>query len=162
MFISAIVPEVYTTGDEQGEETGRVLVKGWCPTYNGIEPLELIAPVEDGIADAILSEYEIGQTVEFYGNIINSRVTEIIKVPVKIGKPKETTKTTYVNELIIDSASEPYEEGVFKVPYEADAIKKAITVREGIIEERKAKANSSSSNTTAKATPSTGRRLPSF
>ena len=48
------------------------------------------------------------------------------------------------------------------MPYEADAIKKAITVREGIIEERKAKANSSSSNNTAKATPSTGRRLPSF
>ena len=51
MAIASITPELYTSGENKGEETGRAIVKGWVPTYSGIEPMTLIAPAEDGIAE---------------------------------------------------------------------------------------------------------------
>lgn len=135
-YIRSIVPEM----DKDDDETGRLIVKGWSVTYNGIEPITMIAPKE--IADAVESTFEVGQTATFFGDIVNSRIEKITEIPVAIGKPKQKVETTYKNELIITGATEPYEEGVSEnAPYDADAIKLAIQERENRIAENANKKN---------------------
>lgn len=174
MFITSIMPEYYTQGENAGQETGRVLVKGWMPTYSGIEPIELVAPkmieidgYESEIADAVRDEYEVGQTVVFYGDVVNNRITITETVPVKIGRPKVNTRTKYINEFIITSAGEPKTGDA----YNAEAIKQAITEREAKLEEEKKKSKmakgSSSPNmgmgsATPKAAQRSGRQVPLF
>jgi hypothetical protein len=137
VFISSIAPEV----DTDGEETGRIIVNGWTITYAGAEPIKLIA--DGDVASAVDSTFEPGQTVEFYGDIINSKVEKVTEVPVAIGKPRRKVETSYKNELIINGASEAYEEGVTpEKPYEAETIKAAIQERQNRLEEAKAKAQS--------------------
>ena len=144
-FISSIVPEVNTDGDE----TGRVIVNGWIPTYAGIEPIKLVADGE--VAAAVDSTFEPGQTVEFYGDVVNSRVEKITEIPVAIGKPRRKVETSFKNELIITGASEAYEEGVsVEKPYEADVIKAAVQERQNRLEEAKAKAQGASKPAAAK------------
>lgn len=140
VFISSMTPEI----DSNGEETGRLVVSGWVPMYNsGIEPIKLVA--EGDVASAVESMFEPGQTVEFFGEMINSRVEIVKEIPVAIGKPRREVKTTYKNELIITGASEAYEEGVSaEKPYEAETIKAAIQERENKLAEAKAKAQSGS------------------
>jgi len=148
MFISSIAPE-FTT---DGEETGRLLVGGWVPTYNGIDPIELVA--EGDVASAIDSGFEVGQTVEFYGEIINNQIRTVTEIPVKIGKPRQKVEVTYKNDLIIQGASEAYEEGITaELPYEADTIQIAIQEREARLAEEKAKKKSGQSEV-AKPKPS--------
>ena len=139
VFISSITPEV----NGEGEETGRTLVKGWTVTYAGVEPITLVA--EGDVAAAVDSTFEPGQTVEFYGDMVNSRIEKITEIPVAIGKPRRKVETSYKNELIITGASEAYEEGVSaEKPYEADVIKAAIQERQNKLEEAKAKAQNAS------------------
>lgn len=153
MFISGMTPEV----DTDGEETGRLLVKGWVPQYeNGIEPLTLVAPSEEGLADAVENTFEPGQTVRFFGNVINDRVVIKKEIPVAIGKPKVETRTITKNELVITGASEAYEEDVTpEKPYPADTIKAAIQARKDRIESRKAQ------NAAKSANPGRGNARPS-
>lgn len=135
VFISSIIPEV----DKEGDETGRILVKGWVPTYNGIEPITLYAA--DDVASAVESMFEPGQTVEFSGDIINNRIETVKEIPMAIGKPKKKVKVDFKNELLITGASTAYEEGETpEKPYEADVIKAAIQERTNRLEEAKAKA----------------------
>lgn len=137
-YISSIVPEKYRDEDHQGEDTGRAIVKAWLPTYSGIEPIEFVAPKDYGVADAFLSgDYQPGQTVTFYGDVVNKKVVKIATIPVKIGKPKTTTSTTYTNELVITGASEPEQDEA--KAFNANAVRAAITEREARIEEQKRK-----------------------
>lgn len=159
LFISSITSEI----DKDGEETGRLLVKGWVPQYdNGVEPLTLIAPNE--VADAIESTFEVGQTVRFFGDLINDRVVITREIPVAIGKPKTETHTVTKNELVITGASEAYEEDVTaEKPYSAETIKAAIQARKDRIESRKAqvaaKNAGSGRNNTRPSGASRGRTL---
>ena len=50
MFIQSIVPEMGKDTDGEMTETGRLKITGWVPTYNGIEPVDLIVP--EDLADA--------------------------------------------------------------------------------------------------------------
>lgn len=145
-YISNISPEL----DSDGAETGRIIVTGWCPSYNGIEPVELVAEAEVG--KAIEDTFKEGQTVEFYGQIINNKIETITEIPVAIGKPRKKVETTYKNDLIITGASEAYEEGVSQTaPYEDSVIEAALQERKNKQEEAKAKAQSGSKPaTTAK------------
>ena len=137
LFISGINPEI----DAEGVETGRTIVSGWMPTYNGIEPIDLVA--EGEVAQAVDSGFEVGQTVEFYGEIINNRIETVTEIPVKIGKPRKKVTVEIKNDLIITGASEAYEEGITpELPYEADTIQAAIQERANRLEEAKAKAQS--------------------
>ena len=137
LFISGINPEL----DTEGVETGRTIVSGWMPTYNGIEPIDLVA--EGEVAQAIDSGFEIGQTVEFYGEVINNRIETVTEIPVKIGKPRKKVSVEIKNDLVITGASEAYEEGITpELPYEADTIQAAIQERANRLEEAKAKAQS--------------------
>ena len=153
-FISSIVPEVNTDGDE----TGRVVVNAWIPTYSGIEPLKLVA--EGDVAAAVDSTFEPGQTVEFYGDVVNSRVEKITEIPVAIGKPRRKVETSFKNELVITGASEAYEEGVSaEKPYGADVIKAAIQERQNKLEEAKAKAQNASKPAAKPSAAAKGRTL---
>lgn len=135
-FIKAIVPEV----DTEGQETDRIKVILWVPTYNGIEPLELIADKEN--ANEIDNIYDIGQTTVFYGNIINNRIVTTTEKPVAFGKPKVETRTSFVNELVITGGEAPYEDEVGdRVPYNKDVIQAAVQERENQIQEERNKAN---------------------
>lgn len=146
MFIQSIVPEMGKDADGEMTETGRLKITGWVPTYNGIEPVDLIVP--EDLADACENTYEPGQTVEFYGDIINNSIEEIIEKPVAFGKPKKEVHRTYINELIVTGGSDAYEdEEGDHVPYDADAIKGAIADRNAAIEEAKNKAKNGSANT---------------
>ena len=148
LFISGINPEI----DAEGVETGRTIVSGWMPTYNGIEPIDLVA--EGEVAQAVDSGFEVGQTVEFYGEIINNRIETVTEIPVKIGKPRKKVTVEIKNDLIITGASEAYEEGITpELPYEADTIQAAIQERANRLEEAKAKAQSGA-KPTANAKPS--------
>lgn len=165
MFIKSIVPEMGKDEDGEMVETGRVVVNGWIPTYNGIEPIALIAPVEDSIAEGITDSYEAGQTVEFWGNCVNSKHVEVIEKPVKIGKPKREEKVTYKNEFIITGAGEIFdaEEGRY-VPYDAEAIKAAITERDLKLKEMEEadKKGGNAPKATTNKPPVSGRKLPNF
>lgn len=155
VFISSIIPEVNTDGDE----TGRILVKGWVPTYNGIEPITLVAPVD--IASAVESTFEPGQTVEFSGDIVNNRIETVTEIPMAIGKPKKKVKVDFKNELVITGASTAYEEDVTpEKPYDAEVIKAAIQERTNKLEEAKAKAQTGQkTNTSRPSGASKGRTL---
>ena len=156
MFIQSIVPEMGKDADGEMTETGRLKITGWVPTYNGIEPIDLIVP--EDLADACENTYEPGQTVEFYGDIINNSVEETIEKPVAFGKPKKEVRRTYVNELIVTGGSDAYEdEEGDHVPYDADAIKGAIADRNAAIEEAKNKAKSGSTGNMSRGAAPSGR-----
>lgn len=167
LFISGFVPERIKVGEDV-EETGRLIVKGWFPTFTGIEPIELIAP--EDLADAIESEFEVGQTVLFYTEIINERHEDIKVIPVKIGKPKTEKRVTYKNELVITGCSEAYEvkeegdEGDFGTnglpwAYDIEAIKNAIQERTNQIDAEKANAGKPKTNTKPSGVKHGGRTL---
>lgn len=158
MFIQSIVPEMGKDRDGEMSETGRLKVTGWVPTYNGIEPVDLIVP--EDLADALENTYEPGQTVEFYGDIVNNRIVETIEKPVAFGKPKKETRSTYINELVVTGGSEPYEdEEGDHVPYDKDAIKGAIQERNNKIEEEKNKPKTGSTGNTRPSGRAHGRTL---
>ena len=156
MFIQSIVPEMGKDADGEMSETGRLKITGWVPTYNGIEPVDLIVP--EDLADACENTYEPGQTVEFYGDIINNSIEEIIEKPVAFGKPKKEVRRTYINELVVTGGSEPYdgdeETDKDHVPYDRGAIEGAIAERNTQIEENKNKAKNGSNGTGRGTTPS--------
>lgn len=147
LFISNIIPETHSRGDKAGEETGRAIIKGWLPTYSGIEPIELIAP-EDLANDFLSStEYVPGVTARFFGDIVNRRIEVKTEVPVKIGRPKVTITTTYTNELIVTGVEAPYDDSYKpESRFDPAAIKAGINERELNIAERKAKAEKGNQN----------------
>lgn len=159
MFIQSIVPEMGKDADGEMSETGRLKITGWVPTYNGIEPVDLIVP--EDLADACENTYEPGQTVEFYGDIINNSIEEIIEKPVAFGKPKKEVRRTYINELIVTGGSEPYdgdeETDKDHVPYDRGAIEGAIAERNTAIEEAKNKAKNSNTGGVGRGTAPSGR-----
>lgn len=161
LYISAITSEVSTDEETRGEETGRAILRGWMPTYNGIEPLTFVVPEE--YADVVKEEYKSGDTVLVSADVVNSKVVKRQEIPVKIGKPKVKTTTTYKNELVLTGISETYEDrkdnGEAVEPYNKEAIQKAITEREIKIEEAK-----KSGNTTQQAKPpvTSGRPMPNW
>ena len=159
MFIQSIVPEMGKDADGEMSETGRLKITGWVPTYNGIEPVDLIVP--EDLADACENTYEPGQTVEFYGEIINNSIEEIIEKPVAFGKPKKEVRRTYINELIVTGGSEPYdgdeETDKDHVPYDRGAIEGAIAERNTAIEEAKNKAKSGNTGGIGRGTAPSGK-----
>ena len=157
--VEGYIASIYEEVDNEGTSTGRLVMKIWMPTYNSIEPVTLIVPEE--IADAVSDGYEVGQTALFIANVVNNRIEKKTETVMKIGKPKITVEYDYTNELILTGASEAYDEDGAerdKKPYDANAIKKAITEREARIKEAADK--SKSVNTDKKPTAAgTGRTI---
>lgn len=150
VFIYSLVRELHRGGENAGEETGRLVVNAYMPTYSGIAPLTLIA-TED-IADAVESAFTPGQTAKFFGEIVSSVKIERKEIQVVIGKPRSEEKRTFVNELIITGASEPYDEDSAKA-FKADVIKAALVEREAKLAEDEAKSKSKNATPSASAKP---------
>lgn len=167
LCISGFTPEIKRV-DEDEVETGRLIVKGWHPTFNGIEPVELIA--DKDIANAIESTLDVGQTVTFYTDIINERHETVKTIPMLIGKPKIEKTVSYKNELVITGCSDIYEdreegdEGEFGTnglpwAYDTNTIKKAIQERENQIEAEKANGGNIKNTTNKPSGAKRGRTL---
>ncbi|MFO1442946.1 hypothetical protein KDN24_06910 [Bacillus sp. Bva_UNVM-123] len=144
VFVQSIIEET----DRDGEETGRVKLRGFVPQYSGqIAPLEFVA---EGIgAEYIRDTYETGNTAKIYGEIINKvEITKIVE-EVGFGKPKEKIKRNFTREYLITGGTEPYDEENVKT-YNMEAIKKALTEREVYLEELKNKKNNQQPQKTEK------------
>ncbi|AZV43590.1 hypothetical protein BAOM_2981 [Peribacillus asahii] len=130
--VEMVIQSVAEEMDREGEETGRVKLKGFVPQYGGgIAPLEFVAEGEG--AEYIRDTYEKGQTVKIYGDIVNKVEITKIEEAVGFGKPKEKIKRNFVREYLITGGSEPYEEENVNT-YDVKAIGKALTEREVYLE----------------------------
>lgn len=147
MYIKSLVPEM----NKEGEETGRYKIVGWVPTFNGIEPLDLIVPEE--LADQVSNIYEPKQTARFYGNIIQNVTYETIERPMAFGVKKES-KANFINELVVTGGSPVYDatdkdevvEGGNQIPYDPTVIQAAIDERDRLIKEGQNKPKTSTNN----------------
>jgi len=147
MYIKSLVPEM----NKEGEETGRYKIVGWVPTFNGIEPLDLIVPEE--LADQVSNIYEPKQTARFYGDIIQNVTYETIERPMAFGVKKET-KANFINELVVTGGSPVYDatdkdevvEGGNQIPYDPTVIQAAIDERDRLIKEGQNKPKTNTNN----------------
>lgn len=130
IYIMDMKPET----DREGEETGRLIIKGGIVQYQGkLDVVDFIVENQD-TADYIERNWNIDDTVEVRGRI---RVTAIEDKPKATESswgedvPEATTRT--VRELIITKGSdEPKEE---EFAYDKTDIKKAFNVRKALIEQ---------------------------
>lgn len=160
MYIKTLAPEM----NKDGEETGRYKIVGWIPTYNGIEPLDLIVPEE--LADVVTNTYEPKQTARFYGEIVQNVTYETIERPMAFGVKKET-KANFINELVVTGGSPAYDaetkeecvEGGNQIPYNPDTIQAAIEERDRRIKEEQNKPRTNTANNTKPSGASRGRTL---
>lgn len=109
--------------DNNGEETGRLRVRGIAPDYAGINILDMVCPEKDENGDAFATVaddlFEVGNTYLVNGEIVNSRVEK--KITAALGKVEG--KTEFKNELVITGSTSAYEE---EKAYSAEAINLAI------------------------------------
>lgn len=138
LYVKAIVPEM----NKDGEETGRAVLKGVMFNYNGgAELVDLIIPAEDNFAEQALDgAVEIGQTYEFFADIVNNRVEIKKEIPTVLGKPRIETSYDYKNELVMTGCSEPVPENL---AYDSNAVKLALVEREERIKNNRASGNAS-------------------
>lgn len=127
-YVKSIVPEV----NKEGEETGRLKLNLWVPTYDGIEPMTLFVP--EHLVDQVQDLYEPGQTAQFDGELKNNAIVKEQVIHMAIGGDKVKKDYTYVDERVMTGGSYPYEE---EKAYSAEAIKIAVANREASIEEMK-------------------------
>ena len=130
IFIMDMHPEM----DREGEETGRLIVKGAVVGYNQVvEVLEFIVEGADRV-DYVQRNWNINDTVNVGGRI---RVTtDEIARPASAsswGEELPDTTTRTVRELVITRGSdEPFDE---EFAYDPDEIKKGFNVRKAKIEQ---------------------------
>ena len=130
VYIMDMKPET----DREGDETGRLIIKGAVVQYNGkLDVIDFIVENPDTV-DYIERNWNIDDTVEVRGRI---RVTAVEEKPKATESswgedvPEATTRT--VRELIITKGSdEGYEE---EFAYSKADIKKAFNVRKALIEQ---------------------------
>lgn len=145
VYIMDMKPET----DREGEETGRLIIKGGIVQYQGkLDVVDFIVENQD-TADYIERNWNIDDTVEVRGRI---RVTAIEDKPKATESswgedvPEATTRT--VRELIITKGSdEPKEE---EFAYDKTDIKKAFNVRKALIEQLQIDAKKGSTPKAAK------------
>lgn len=129
VFVESVIEEL----NRDDEETGRVIVKGWCPVYGGsVIPLEIIAGVvnddegEYDFAEDIRDSVDPDTTINLWGDIDYRVIIEKTTKGGGLGRAKTEEKRTYVHDLIAVGAD--FVEGDDE--YDIDAIKKARNVRE--------------------------------
>ena len=151
-FINVISPEV----NRDGEETGRLKIKIFVPTYRGVEPLELIVP--EDMADDFTSALDSGQTSKFYGQIVNRTIVKDRTIKLAVGGSRTVQDRSWINELVLTGAEEAYED---ERAYDMEAIKKGLVEREMRLEKEKEDAKKKTT-TPNKQSTTTGRTLPKF
>ncbi len=151
IYIQALVDEM----DKEGLETGRLKVKGLTGVYGGkIIPIDFIV-ADDGAIDYIRGNYNQGDTVKFFGEVINN-ITRVEKTPeVAFGKAATRVFDIVTRELLITGGLPAYDDDNPK-KYSIDAIKKALVERENHLEELKKKSENSNSGGSAAPSPTAG------
>ncbi|WEG18631.1 hypothetical protein PQ478_09120 [Alkalihalophilus pseudofirmus] len=131
--IVAAVKEEY----KNEQETGRAILDAYLPLYGGkIVPFTFVVG-EDG-AEYVQDNYEKGQTVKVWGNIVNFKEIVEKKTEGAFGNADKQIKTNTVREYVVTGGSEPYDEDNVNT-YKVDVIKKALTEREVHLEQLKNK-----------------------
>lgn len=156
IYINNIIPEVNA---ESRQETGRLIVEGLIPVYDGsVHKIDFVAPVEDNIATYIKNNYKITDTVNITGDLINiqKRIASTQDENSFFGRgsgPQYETK--FIRERIIrGGATHPIhqgEDGCFL----SDKIKEGLAARELKMVENGKRANGASghmANSTATTT----------
>lgn len=142
IFIKAIKDEV----DNEGEETGRLLIEGIIEQYNRWDSMTFIAESKQAV-DYIRSNWEKGDTVSISGKIVSRTITQTVTSGDEggFGEPEEETRTYHRIEYIITSGSEPKED---EFAYDKEKVKEGLADRE----RRKVELVEGAKKTAAKAT----------
>ena len=111
IYVNNIEPEVV---DEQ--ETGRLLVEGLIPKYNGsVDKVDFIAVAEDGVAAYVKANYHCGDTVNIRGDLVNiqERIVKEQDTSESFGRPSAPTyDTKFIKERrILGGTAHPIKQG---------------------------------------------------
>lgn len=150
--LDIFIMDMHMEVDREGEETGRLIIKGATVGYNQtVEVLEFVVEGADRV-DYIQRNWNINDTVNIGGRI---RVTTD-EVPHSTttsswGEELPDTTTRTVRELVVTRGSEEAFEEEFA--YDPAEIKKGFNVRKAKIEQMQVDAKNGSSKKTATETP---------
>jgi len=149
IFIMDMHPEV----DKEGEETGRLIIKGAIVQYGGaLDVIEFVVEGADQV-EYISRNWEINTTVNVGGRIrVTSQEEKKAASSGSWGEELPETSTRMVRELVITRGSdEPFEEDF---TYDPAEIKKAFNVRKAKIEQMQIDAGKNSApKAAASSTP---------
>lgn len=134
-----------------GEETGRLILKGYIVNYQEqkddtkkIYPFDFV--VQNPVSVSYVQDhYEKGQTVKVYGDIVNTKVVTERLVEVGFGEPQKEYDRKEVREYIIIGGTPPYDEDD-KNAYDVGLIREAIKKRDAAIEKKKEEKKNGSSS----------------
>ena len=153
VFVESVQEEI----GKNDEETGRVIIKGWCPVYGGsVIPLEIKAGIvtdEEGeydFAEDIRDSVDPETTINLWGDIDFREIIEKTTKGGGIGRAKVEEKRTYVHDLVAVGAD--FVEGDDE--YDIDIIKAARNLRE----EKKQEAENKADSTEDKGSKKNSRR----
>lgn len=122
--------------DNKGELTGRLIVKGILPQYDGkVDVVNFIVENANAI-DYINMNWAEGDTVCAHGRLFFSQRTETTLVEVDFGEPIEQSKTIKVSDLIITGSKSNMNDAS---AYDATEIQQALSVRTAELEKKKEK-----------------------
>ena len=132
--------------NNDGEETGRLLVEGAIEQYNRWDILTFIAESQQAV-DYIRANWEKGDTVSISGRIVGKTITQTVTSDNEggFGEPEEETRTYHRIEYEITSGGEPNED---EFAYDKDKVKEGLADRE----RRKAELTEGSKKPVAKFT----------
>lgn len=124
IFIMAIKDEV----DNEGEETGRLIIEGALEQYNRWDVMTFIAESQQAV-DYIRANWEKGDTVSISGKIVGKTITQTVSSGNEggFGEPEEETRTYHRIEYVITSGGEPKEDDF---AYDRSKVKEGLADRE--------------------------------
>ena len=124
IYITAIKDEV----NNDGEETGRLIIEGALEQYNRWDIMTFIAESQQAV-DYIRANWEKGDTVSISGKIVSKTITQTVSSDNEggFGEPEEETRTYHRIEYVITSGGEPKED---EFAYDKDKVKEGLADRE--------------------------------
>lgn len=122
--IIAIKDEV----NNDGEETGRLIIEGAIEQYNRWDIMTFIAESQQAV-DYIRANWEKGDTVSISGKIVSKTITQTVNSDNEngFGEPEEETRTYHRVEYVITSGGEPKED---EFAYDKSKVKEGLADRE--------------------------------
>lgn len=149
--IDVFIMDMHPEYDNEGEETGRLVLKGAIVQYGGkLDIVEFIVEGTDKI-DYISRNWEINKTVNIGGRVrYTSKEVNRAASESSWGEELPESSTQMVRELVITRGSdEPFDE---EFEYDPSEIRKAFNVRKAQIEQMQVDAkNKAGKQSTAKA-----------
>lgn len=128
VIIKSVAPEM-----EDGEETGRMKINTYIPTYSSVIPVTFIThkdmkPEHVGYVE---TNFEKGMSIRIYGDLINKNKKIVKVIEAVFGENTEETTYERVNELAVRGGV-PYEEDTAneKKIFDLSLLKEALVARE--------------------------------